>query len=731
MKGKEFRMKWLIYGLLSMLVVSIFIGSELQVQGSVINKSSVDLSEVNKTEDQDNRSHKHNTKSLTSDELEYIKDCGIITIGVPNDKCPLSYVDEEAKELKGITVDILQSIGSKLGLKFQFATYQLGEPIEELIKSKRFDFIVPLGGQHDEDYLSNLVRMTKPFNQASIVLASLSDFEYDFPNFKIGLIKDQADYEPYILAKYPKLEIIPYETQTLALLALRSGEVKAIAENIYIFDYLIQSPRYESIKTMTSVFIGLDYCLLQPLAGDTKLFEIINKGIGMITDQETASIIYQYRGNNIYEYTVRDYLYLYRWVILAIIIITIFVVIVTIQRKRNGKTMKQMNAELIEANKSKNKFLSNVSHEIRTPMNAIIGLTSICANHLEDKQVLKQNLEKIDMSAHFLLSLINDILDISRIESGKIVLNEEVVVFDEFILQINNMMEERVEDKGIRYECIVDNSVEAYYIFDRLKLQQIIINILSNAIKFTPRDGKILFQVDQVEVIDNVATLSICISDTGIGIEEKFLPKIFEAFSQENTDNTTEYTGSGLGLAISKNLVNLLNGDIQVSSSKGEGTTFSIKVRVGVAKEYHKLVKTTPQKEQDDHFDFANKRVLLVEDNEINLEVAKTLLEYVGLMVEWVENGKEAVDQFSSSQEGYYNAILMDIRMPVMDGLDAAKAIRKSNHEDAKRIPIIAMTANAFEEDVKKSIKAGMNCHMTKPIEPKILYETLAKVMRE
>lgn len=726
MRGKGLRMKRLIYVLLTILVVNILIGSKLQAQGSEIQKDSISLHRA--FEDPENCYQEHNRKQLTSEELAYLRDRGIIKIGVPSDECPLSYIDDETKELKGITIDILRTLEGKLGLKFEFLPYNLKEPLEELIVSNRFDFIVPLGGQHKESYLSHIARKSNPFYQASIVLASLSDFEYDVPNFNIGLIRAQQEYESYILDKYPELTILPYETQDLAFQALKKGEVKAIAQNIYIFDYLIQSPRYDDLKTMSSVFIGLDYCLLQANTDEIELFEIMNKGIGMITDQETAMIIYQYRGNNIYDYTLYDYIYLYRWVIFVIIAISCFVSIITLQRKRNCNKMKQVNTELIEANKSKNKFLSNVSHEIRTPMNAIIGLTSICANHLEDKEILKQNLDKIEMSAHYLLSLINDILDISRIESGKIVLNEEVIEFHEFILQINNMMEKRVEDKAISYECRVDASVAAYYIFDRLKLQQVILNILSNAIKFTPRNGRVCLRVEQDEILDNFAMLSIHISDTGIGIEEKFLPKIFEAFSQENMDNTTEYAGSGLGLAISKNLVKLLNGDIHVVSHKGEGTTFTIKVRVGVAKEYHKLMKETSQ---NDDFNFVNKRVLLAEDNEINLEVAKVLLEYVGLLVEWVENGKEAVDRFSSANEGYYSAILMDIRMPVMDGLDATQAIRKLNRDDAKRIPIIAMTANAFEEDVKKSIKAGMNCHMTKPIEPKILYETLARYMRE
>jgi CheY-like chemotaxis protein len=230
--------------------------------------------------------------------------------------------------------------------------------------------------------------------------------------------------------------------------------------------------------------------------------------------------------------------------------------------------------------------------------------------------------------------------------------------------------------------------------------------------------------------MEDKALLSISISDTGVGIKEEFLPKIFDAFTQEYTDNTTLYSGSGLGLAISKNLVNLLNGDIEVISNKDKGTTFIVKVNVGVAKECQKDMEPIQNDGQVDYTYLANKRILLVEDNEINLEVAKAILEHVGILVDCEENGRAAVERFAQVENGYYHAILMDIRMPVMDGLDATRRIRKLPKEDARRIPIIAMTANVFEEDIKKSMKAGMNYHMTKPIEPKSLYELLLKVIR-
>lgn len=420
-------------------------------------------------------------------------------------------------------------------------------------------------------------------------------------------------------------------------------------------------------------------------------------------------------------------------IVIGFLIVIIVVIILFIHLNRRDcdcKSVKEKNHELMEANHLKNKFLSNVSHEIRTPMNAIIGLTTICSHNLENKEVLKNNLDKIDTAAHYLLSLINDILDISRIESGRIVFNEEVVILDEFISQINTLIGERAKERGVQYQCVIEDSIASHYIFDRLKLQQVIINLLTNAIKFTPKDGSVVFHMEQEEIGDEKALLSIRVTDTGIGIDEEFLPNIFDAFTQEYTDNTTPYSGSGLGLAISKNIINLLGGEIQVTSSKGKGSTFYVKVCVGVAKEYHKLERQISKERQEVLYEFLDKRIMIAEDNEINLEVAKTLLEHVGILVDCVKNGKEAVNRFNDAPSGYYHAILMDIRMPVMDGLDATKEIRKLKKEDAKRIPIIAMTANALEEDIQKSILAGMNCHMTKPIEPKTLYETLAKALR-
>ncbi|MDD3360126.1 MAG: response regulator [Hespellia sp.] len=513
-----------------------------------------------------------------------------------------------------------------------------------------------------------------------------------------------------------------------------------------------------------------------------------------------------------------------------------------------------------QANTAKSDFLSRMSHEIRTPMNAIIGMSTIAAQAIGDDAQVADCISKIGISSRFLLSLINDILDMSRIESGKVLLRREKIPFEEFLNGINSICYNQASAKSIDYENIVDSSVEDYYIGDAMKLQQIIINIVSNAIKFTPEHGKVSISVHQIKREKNDAVLRFVINDTGCGIAEEYLPHLFEPFSQEHSGTTAMYGGTGLGLAICKNLVAMMDGTIAVRSIKDVGSEFTVDVKLGITeetkiryagkqhynfadlkalivdddvvvceqavitlkeigvksewvdggkkavvrvkekwdkKEYYDLVlidwkmpemdgiETAKQirgivgpdvtiiimtaydwavieheaklagvnllmskpmfksslistferafhEKQDevetkqiDDFNFEGKRVLLVEDHPLNVEVAKKLLERKGFMVEHAENGVRAVEMYAKTPEGYYDAILMDIRMPQMDGLQAANAIRHMSKETSTSIPIIAMTANAFDDDVQKSKAAGMNAHLAKPIEPKQMFQTL------
>ena len=516
-----------------------------------------------------------------------------------------------------------------------------------------------------------------------------------------------------------------------------------------------------------------------------------------------------------------------------------------------------------DASKAKTAFLSNMSHEIRTPMNAIIGLDAIALNDKETPPKTREYLEKIGSSAQHLLGLINDILDVSRIESGKLTLKNEEFSFQKLLEAINIMFSGQCADKGLEYQCHINGPVDDYYIGDNMKLKQVLINILGNAVKFTPEGGKVTLEVEQKAKYNGKSTLEFKVSDTGIGMSKEFLPHIFDTFAQEDDSTTTKYGSTGLGLAITKSIVEMMNGNIQVESEKGKGSVFTVTVTLAdsercaaehdedihtedmnvlivdddpIACEHAKLVleeagissetagsgaeavemvklrharmdnynlilvdwkmpemdgveatekireivgpdtaiiiltayrwddiledalkagvdsflakplfaasvieefkSALSRRGTDVHHmakkaDLEGKRILLAEDIEINSDIIKMVLQERGMSMDLAVNGRIAVDLFEQHPEGYYSAILMDMRMPEMDGLEATKRIRGLNRDDAKTIPIIALTANAFDEDVQRSMQAGLDAHLLKPIQPDVLYEALETMIKD
>lgn len=515
-----------------------------------------------------------------------------------------------------------------------------------------------------------------------------------------------------------------------------------------------------------------------------------------------------------------------------------------------------------EANKAKTAFLSNMSHEIRTPMNAIIGLDSLALRDTSLSVQTREYLVKIGESARHLLGLINDILDMSRIESGRLVLRNEEFSFTNMIAQISTMIQSQCNEKGLEFDCKLLNDIDDWYYGDDMKLKQVIINILSNAIKFTDAPGNVKFTVQKIAEFDDQSTLRFLIKDTGIGMNAEFLPKIFEPFTQEDAGRSNKFGSTGLGMAITKNIVEMMNGTIDVISEKGVGSEFIVTVTLKncdktsdgvnevnphsiralvidddqIALEHARMVleevgihtetctsgnealttieiqqakqnpynlilidwkmpeldgvevtrlirskyndeatiiiltaynwdevmdealdagvdsfmskplfannvleefervfkrKNLSQISKKNQIDLNGKHILLAEDILINAEIMKQLLKIKGIGVDHAENGEKTVELFENSEIGYYDAILMDVRMPVMDGLEASAAIRKLDRPDAVTVPIIAMTANAFDEDVQRSLQAGMNAHLSKPVEPERLYDTLCELIKE
>jgi diguanylate cyclase (GGDEF)-like protein len=377
-----------------------------------------------------------------------------------------------------------------------------------------------------------------------------------------------------------------------------------------------------------------------------------------------------------------------------------------------------------QASRAKSDFLSRMSHEIRTPMNAIIGMTEIALHEEKKSPKVEDCLNKIDRSSKYLLELINDILDMSKIESGKMKLEITTFYLKDFLEEIQIMVLPQAQSKELQF--IIDcGDTDLWLRGDALRLSQVLINLLGNAVKFTPPKKTVTLTVRQESQEGKYVNMYFSVKDTGIGVDPENADRIFESFEQvENSNTVSIYGGTGLGLSISNHLVHMMGGQIQLESQLGEGSDFYFRIPLEIG---HPTVKA---EDKVCHFQgFQGKRLLLVEDNELNVEIAKTLLEAEGFVVETAYNGKEAVDAYLDKGKGYFSCILMDIRMPVMNGLDAAKAIRQSDMEDAGRIPIIAMTANAFDEDMKKSIESGMNGHLTKPLDMRKLLKMLEELV--
>ena len=383
--------------------------------------------------------------------------------------------------------------------------------------------------------------------------------------------------------------------------------------------------------------------------------------------------------------------------------------------------------EVKNANQKKSDFLARMSHEIRTPLNAIIGLSYLSMENEELPSNVRENLDKIEQSAQFLLSFANDIFSLSELETGKIALEQDTIdtgiYFENLIYKAGQM----AKAKQIHFITNICEDMEPYYVFDSKKLSKAVLHLMECAVKSTPTGGTITFDVHQVSEDEDAVKVCFEIKDNGIGIEEKMLPKVFEPFEQIYGESRTLYSGSGLELAIAKNTIDLMKGTVSVDSKKGEGTCFT--VTVDLRKERRRTERPKSETKVK-HYDFAGKRALVVEDNAINIEIEKNILLHKEFNVEVALNGQEAVDAFVGHEAGYYDVIFMDIRMPVMDGLEAAERIRNMEERpDGATIPIIAMTANAFEEDVKKSFTAGMNGHLSKPIDIKKMYALLDEVL--
>jgi signal transduction histidine kinase/CheY-like chemotaxis protein len=483
--------------------------------------------------------------------------------------------------------------------------------------------------------------------------------------------------------------------------------------------------------------------------GNRTLLAIIDRCIGSITDQEITQITLDYTSSMEQEITFTDMLYRFRYPVITIALLVAAVigllVAFILMRRRNYRRLEINNVRLAaavrdaqRANDAKSRFLARMSHEMRTPMNAIVGLTTL-AQHAKETggETVQGYLDKISVSSKMLLGMINDVLDMSAIESDKLKLIREKFSLKSQLEAIVYVYEAQCRGKDIAIELDRTHLVHERVIGDSLRLNQILLNLVSNAFKFTPAGGKITIFVEEIQPEAEERqkiNYRISVTDTGEGISEEMMERLFMPFEQETADTAAHYGGSGLGLSIARNLAEYMGGDISCESKKGAGATFTLtiplvvdeSIEIGQGRSGQKMSDEPKERDITD-FDFTGYTVLLAEDTKMSADILKDMFALCNLNLDWAENGAVAVDKFAASERGKYLAILMDVQMPVMDGYEATEAIRAMEREDAATIPIYAMTANAFEDDIEHAKRAGMTDHLTKPVDINALCEIIEK----
>lgn len=461
--------------------------------------------------------------------------------------------------------------------------------------------------------------------------------------------------------------------------------------------------------------------VLQEMANDGTIQKLENKWVKSSLNRESFTNV------------VQDNLLFYISYLVGMLIVEFLMVLFMIQSRYYAKSL-SYNEMIAKANAAKTDFLSRVSHDMRTPMNGILGMTELARTE-NDLDKLHEDIEKIRQSGNYMLNLINDTLELQRIESGKLALNPTICKVNTIVESTLAMVKSSATEKGVKLQIENVNEDDVRYIrIDQVRASQIVVNLLSNAIKFTPAGGTVLFKIEEQSRDKEYIHEKITVADTGVGMSKEFMEnKLFTPFAQEQNEMSMQYAGSGLGLSIVKSLLDLMGARIEVESELGNGTTFTIwldfeQVPKEEAEGYFATKKTQTQQSK---VELQGRKILLCEDHPLNAEITKRLLAKVGAACEWAKDGKEGVEMFKDHPAGYYDAVLMDIKMPNMDGIVATETIRSAQHADAKTIPIIAMSANAYQEDIDKSKKAGMNDHLAKPVTPSLLYSTLQSYLRK
>lgn len=660
------------------------------------------------------------------------------------DRRPLSYVEDG--KLKGMIPELFALIMDKAGIPYTIKLPSSSEEYEKMCLDGTVDAIIDW--RHDNLRLADKsdFATTGSFIESRLTLLKRNDLTAPPKTFAV----EKRYFLPNAEEKLVRSSnIIWTENVAESIKAVTTGKADATYLYYYMALHYLNQSRYNNLSYEIVENPSMDFHIAFTSGVNHELSGLLNKCIRDLSYEERNQIINKYITYNAKDFNLLDYLIhnplLLMGIFLLILAVTLgFVLMYTrlhekkrllVQEQAYAITQAQLAEEAQAANKSKTNFLFNMSHDIRTPMNAIIGFANLAQSTKCSKEQMHNYLGKILVASQHLLSLINDILEMSRIESGKISLERTPTSWSETMKELHTIMQEQLESKQQSFTINIAPLTNDYVMMDKLRFEQIMVNLLSNASKYTPEGGSIRVELEQkLARQTGYADYTIRVIDNGMGMSEDFVKRIFAPFERATSSTVSKIQGTGLGMSITKSLVDIAGGSIEVKSKLGEGTEviFNDTLRLCTEAEIatHKAKHIHTMENEITQADFSGKRVLLVEDNKLNREIAVTILTQTGLVVEQAEDGSIAVDIVQHSAPGYYDLILMDIQMPIMNGYEATKKIRALADKQLAQVPIIALSANAFDEDKKASLAAGMDGHIAKPINVHELLKAMQKFIK-
>ena len=662
-------------------------------------------------------------ETLSDEEKNWLEQHGAIRVGYLKNDVGVSLVDAESEKPVGIINDYISLASGCLkekNLEFQLTGFDSQKEELKALKDNRIDMIFHMNQNTYEAEQNDIILSNIVFEVNVAVLTSVEKFDEGREN-TVAVSRNNLLSKWYISFNYPFWKIKEYDSYAEVRKAVHSGEADC---------FVVKAG--ESFKTpedskMHSIFLTKsgDSCFAVTRENIT-LMNILNKTIQTLPASRLSSLFCVYENTpgrvTLAEY-IKDNLRVVSICFVSVTLIIILIIGYLMMEARKA----QIQAE--KANAAKSDFLFNMSHDIRTPMNALLGYSELIKRELTDPKLLDYQ-EKMEQSGNLLLSIINNVLDMARIESGKVELDEDYVKIRDIYQGVYKIFQAEAKKKGIRLEMEYEVQHE-HVICDETKTREVFLNLISNGVKYTTAGGRVTIRIKEIACErEGYVRIQTQVIDTGIGMSEEFLPSLFEAFSRERNTTAGKVAGTGLGMPIIKKYIDMMGGNIEVESKLGEGSRFTVIMEYRIADKGYYQQDTDPSQDTEETDLISGKHVLLAEDNDLNAEIAEFILEDMGLVVDRVEDGIQCVARMEQKPAGTYDLILMDIQMPNMDGYKATLAIRRLADKKKAGIPIIAMTANAFEEDRKKAFEIGMNGHIAKPVDGEKVKKTILSVLR-